>query len=151
MLCIIFEIPDSQPLTALLIWLSILGNCSEKLHCGNAVNMPYYNNYTPLLQRYQPAYFSVQQKTAAPREIRQDQDHLAVIPLILVKVREAADRAKYQLVHQNPEGVNQHPAHQTMVASKEWEAIGAGSAWDCRQTAYTRSLLDGERNSMQWA
>ena len=113
--------------------------------------MPYYNNYTPLLQRYQPTYFSVQQKTAAPREILQDQDHLAVIPLILVKVREAAEQTKYQLVHQNPEGVNQHPAHQTMVASKEWEAIGAGSVRDCRQTANTGTVQAGERNNMQGA
>ena len=40
--CIILEIPDTlSQWSHIWFWLSIFENSSEKLHCGNAVNMPY--------------------------------------------------------------------------------------------------------------
>ena len=90
-----------------------------------------YNNYTNLLQSYRPTNFSVRLKTAASLEPLLDQDHSAIIPLVLVQVREAADRAMYQEVDQDPGEVHKHPARRAMVASKEREAIGAGSVRDC--------------------
>ena len=40
--CIISEFPDTLGQWGhIRFWLSISGNTSEKLHCGNVVNMPY--------------------------------------------------------------------------------------------------------------
>ena len=40
---IILEIPDTlSQWEHIWFWLSIFGNSSEKLHCGNVVNMPYF-------------------------------------------------------------------------------------------------------------
>ena len=42
--CIILEFPSTlSKWQRIRFWLSISGNPSVKLHCGNVVNMPYYN------------------------------------------------------------------------------------------------------------